>query len=152
MRLFLFMILVFWFPPPTHTADCVCVKEPHPSPEQIKAQRRQAYDRASAVFAGKVIALNGYTVTFSLQKRWKGDSRDKVVLSTGAVAGYDGTALPEECSYQFQLGEEYLVYADGSAEKMKASICSTLPVKNAAEEERGLDEIKPHETIKEKSN
>ena len=35
---------------------------------------------------------------------------------------------------------------------MKAYICSTLLIKNAAEEEKGLDKIKLHETINEKSN
>ena len=71
---------------------------------------------------------------------------------TGAVPGYEGTPLPEECSYQFQLGEEYLVYAYAAGEKLKASICSTLMIKNAAAEEKGLDQIKTHETIREKSN
>jgi hypothetical protein len=30
---------------------------------------------------------------------------------------------------------------------MKADICSTLPIKDAVEEEKGLDKIKLHETI-----
>ena len=87
-----------------------------------------------------------------MEKRWKGDSLDEITLTTGAVSGYDGTPLPEECSYQFHLGEEYLVYAFGPAKKMKADVCSTLLIKNAAEEEKGLDKIKLHETIKEKAN
>ena len=33
--------------------------------------RRQAYDEAMAVFAGKVIAADAYTVEFRLEKRWK---------------------------------------------------------------------------------
>ncbi len=152
MKLLLFFVLIFSQPPTTHAADCVCVKEPHPSEEKVKADRRQVYDTATAVFAGKVIALDAYTVTFRLEKRWKGDTLDEVILSTGAVPGYDVTPLPEECSYQFHLGEEYLVYAFGAAKKMKAYICSTLLIKNAAEEEKGLDRIKLHETIREKSN
>ena len=152
MKLLLFFVLIFSLPPATPAADCVCVKEPHPSEEKVKADRRQVYDTATAVFAGKVIALDAYTVTFRLEKRWKGDSLDEVILSTGAVPGYDGTPLPEECSYQFHLGEEYLVYAFGAAKKLKAYICSTLLSKNAAEEEKGLDRIKLHETIREKSN
>src|SRR6266481_1750506 len=150
MKLLLFVVIIFSLSPATHAADCVCVKEPHPSEEKVKADRRQVYDTATAVFAGKVIALDAYTVTFRLEKRWKGDSLDEVILSTGAVPGYDGTPLPEECSYQFHLGEEYLVYAFGAAKKMKAYICSTLLIKNAAEEEKGLDRIKLHETIREK--
>ena len=65
---------------------------------------------------------------------------------------YEGTALPKECSYQFRLGEEYLVYAYGPADKMQASSCLTLGIKNAAEEEKGLDQIKAHKTIRAKSN
>jgi hypothetical protein len=152
MKLLLFVVLLFSPPSATNAPSCVCVKDPHPSEEKVKADRRQAYDKATAVFAGKVVALDAYTVTFRLEKRWKGDPLNEVVLSTGAVPGYDGTPLPENCGYQFHQGEEYLVYAYGAAEKMKANICSTLPIKNAAEEEKGLDQIKQHETIREESN
>jgi hypothetical protein len=152
MKLLLFVVLIFSLPPATRAADCVCVKESHPSEEKVKADRRQVYDKAAAVFVGKVVAIDAYSVTFRLEKRWKGDSLDEVILSTGAVPGYDGTPLPEECSYQFHLGEEYLVYAFGASKKMKAYICSTVLIKNAAEEEKELDKIKLHETIREKSN
>ena len=151
MKLFLFVVLIF-LPTATRAADCVCVKETHPSDEKVNADRRHVFNKAKAVFAGKVVALDAYTITFKLEKRWKGDSLDEITLSTGAVSGYDGTPLPEECSYQFYLGEEYLVYAFGPAKKMKADVCSTLLIKNAAEEEKGLDKIKLHETIKEKAN
>ena len=130
--------------------ECVCSKEAHRSEEKIKADRRQTFDKATAVFEGKVVALNPYTVTIRLQKHWKGTSQNEIVLSTGAVPGYDGTPLPEECSYQFQLGEVYLVYAYGPAEKLKTSSCDTLTIKNAAEEEEGLDQIKQHETLSQK--
>jgi hypothetical protein len=143
---------MFSLPRATHAADCVCVKEPHPSQQKVKADRRQVYNKATAVFVGKVVALDAYMVTFRLEKRWKGDSLNEVILSTGAVPGYDGTPLPEECGYQFHLGEEYLVYAFGAAKKMTAYMCSTLLIENAAAEEKGLDRIKLHETIREESN
>jgi hypothetical protein len=147
MKPVLLFILLFYPPPVVRSPECVCIKDPHRSEETVKAERRQAFDKATAVFAGKVVALDGYKVTFELKKRWKGDSRSEVVLSTGAVRGYDGTPLPKECSYYFQLGEEYLVYAYGAVEKMEADLCLTQPIKSAAEEEKGLDQIKPHETI-----
>jgi hypothetical protein len=115
----------------------------------VKANRKQAYNKATAVFAGKVVALDPYTVKFRLEKRWKGDSGAEVILSTGAVTGFDAAPLPEECSYQFHLGEKYLVYAYGAAEKMKANSCLTFLIKNAAAEENGLDEIKLHKLIRE---
>src|SRR5512138_1251127 len=144
---FLILIFVFSLSFATPSVDCVCVKQPHPSEEEVRAHRRQVYDRATAVFEGEVIALDAYTVTFRLEKRWKADPLNHVVLATGAVPGYDGTPLPGECSYQFKLGEEYLVYAYDVGEKMRANTCTTFPIKNAAEEEKGLDQIKLHETI-----
>ena len=132
--------------------ECVCIKDPHPSEEKIKAERRQAFDKATAVFVGKVVALDGYKVTFRLEKRWKGDaSLGEVVLSTGALPFYEGTVLSKECSYKFHLGEEYLVYAFGAIEKMEADVCLTQPIKSASAEEKGLDQIRPHETIRQNS-
>jgi hypothetical protein len=152
MKPLLLLILLFSPAPLMRSPECVCIKDPHPSEEKVKAERRQAFDKATAVFVGKVVALDGYKVTFGLEKRWKGDSpRGEVVLSTGAVRMYDGTPLPKECSYYFQLGEEYLVYTYGAVEKMEADGCLTVPVKSAAEEEKGLDQIKPHEIIGSKS-
>ena len=154
MKILLLIVILFFPTPASRRADCVCVKDPHPSAEQVKADRRKAYDKATAIFVGKVIALDGYRVTFSLEKQWKGAKLDEIILSTGAVPGFDGTPLPEECSYQFHLGEEYLVSAYGPAEKMKADSCTTFPITSAEveEEEKGLDQIKPHEAIKKKSN
>lgn len=151
MKALFFLVLVVSMPVPSNRADCVCIKDPHPSKEKIRAERRQEYDRASAVFEGKVVAVDAYKVTFRLAKRWKGPSQDEVVLSTGATVGYEGTPLPKECSYQFKLGDEYLVYAYGSEKEMQASICVTLTIKDAADEEKGLDEIRPHEKIRAKS-
>ncbi len=145
MRLLLLLGLIL-FLPNLSMADCVCVKDPHRSAEKINADRRTTYEQATAVFTGKVIAVDAYTITFKVIKSWKGTSKT-MVLSTGAVKGIDGTPLPEECSYQFQLEQEYLVYASGPTEKLKALSCSTLVLKDAAEEEKGLDRIKPHETI-----
>lgn len=152
MKPLLLIILLFSSSSLMRSPECVCIKDPHPSAEKVKAERRQAFDRATAVFTGKVVAIDAYKVTFRLEKRWKGDSPiAEVVLSTGALTFYEGTPLPKECSYHFHLGEEYLVYALGAVEKMEADVCLTLPVKNAAEEEQGLDQIKPHESFTQRS-
>ena len=151
MRLFLLVVVISTLSLEAHAMDCVCVKEPHPSEEKIKAERKQEYDKATAVFIGEVVALDGFTVKFRLKKRWKGDNQDEIVMSTGAVPGPDGIPIPEECSYQFRLGEKYLVYAYGAGQKMRAYICTTFLIKDAAEEGKGLDEIKRHETSREKS-
>ena len=151
LKLLILVAFLFNMPSETRRADCVCIKEPHPSPEKVRADRRQAYDEATAVFFGKVVALDAYTVKVRLEKRWKGDSQDEVILSTGAVPGIDGTPLPKECSYQFRLGEKYLIFAYSVGDKLEANSCSTLEAKDAVEDEKGLDEIREHETIKEES-
>lgn len=152
-KLLLSVVLLFSLPSAIRIFECVCVKDPHPSSEKVKADRRRAYDQAAAVFAGKVVALDAYIIKFSLEKRWKGDSQDEVILTTGAVRGIDGTPLPDECSYhQFHLGEKYLVYAFGAGGNLKTDFCLTLQAKDAVEEEKDLDEIRAHEVIKEKSN
>ena len=152
MKLLLLVIVLISLPSVISSPECVCVKDPHPSEEKVKAERRQAFDKATAIFAGKVVTLDAYRVTFRLEKRWKGDSPlSEAVVSTGAVRGYDGTPLPNECSYQFHVGEEYLVYAYGAVAKMEADACLTVLMKNAADEERGLDQIKPHDIIGQKS-
>jgi hypothetical protein len=149
MKPLLLFILLFSPLSLMRSPECVCIKDPHPSAEKIKAERRQAFNKATAVFTGEVVAHDGYKVTFRLEKRWKGDaSLSEVVLSTGAVRLYDGSLLSKECSYHFDLGEEYLVYAYGAAEKLEADGCLTQPIKSAAAEENGLDQIKPHETIR----
>jgi hypothetical protein len=148
----LLLLILLISPLSMRRPECVCIKDPHPSAEKIKAERRQAFDKATAVFVGKVVALDSYKVRFGLEKRWKGDaSVSEVVLSTGALPFYEGTVLSKECSYQFHLGEEYLVYAFGPADKMEADVCLTQPIKDAVAEENGLDQIKPHETVRQTS-
>jgi hypothetical protein len=153
MKLLIIVAIVFSISSATHNPECVCIKDPHPSPAAVKSDRRQNYDRAAAVFVGRVVSLDAYVVKFRLEKRWKGNAKDEIILSTGAVPFPDAShPLPEECNYAFSLGEEYLVYAYLNDQKLKADRCATLKAKDAADEENGLDEIKPHEVVKGVSN
>ena len=151
MNLLLLFVLVFPLSLEPRAASCVCVKEPNPSEAKIKADRRRAFDEAVAVFTGEVTALDGFTVKIKLHKRWKGDDAREVILSTGAVPGHDGTPIPKECSYHFRLGEQYLVYAYRVSGKLMADTCSAFPIREAAAEEKGLDEIKRHEIVSQSS-
>jgi len=137
----------------TSNPECVCIKDPHRSPEQVKSDRRQIFDKTAAVFLGKVVSVDAYGVKFRLEKRWKGNPEDEAVLSRNPAGTFpDGSPIPEECAYGFRLGEEYLVYAYLKDQKLRNDDCSTLKAKDAADEEEGLDEIKPHEVVREKSN
>jgi hypothetical protein len=152
MKLLVTVAIVVSLSSANNNPECVCIKAPHRSAEEVRSNRRQIFDQAAAVFLGKVVSLDAYMVKFRLEKRWKGNAEDELILSTGAVPGFDGSPLPEECAYGFRLGEEYLVYAYLNDQKLKTYGCATLKAKDAADEEEGLDEIKPHEVVRKKSN
>jgi hypothetical protein len=68
----------------------------------------EAYEHSYAVFSGKVVGMlevDPFTKVFSIQvySVWKGPSFAMVSVATGP----DSAA----CGYEFQVGEEYLVYA-----------------------------------------
>ncbi len=93
-------------------------------------------DRADAVFAGTVIALDhsdyrayvfpNVAVTFTVQEYWKGDVLDTVVIHTGQGGG--------DCGFGFEEGESYLVYAyaDDNGD-LHANICSRTALLSDAE-------------------
>ena len=103
---------------PTAVYACSCVRPESPDKE---------LERATAVFAGKVTAIDrgdglfnsGLTpveVTFQVSEVWKGPAQATLIVHTGWGGG--------DCGYGFQPGNEYLVYAHGSETELKASICS----------------------------
>ena len=85
MKLFALIVLVAMGLEPHHNLDCVCIKDPSASEEKTRSERRKALDKATAVFEGRVVALDSYHVTIKLQKRWKGPAQDEIILSTGSV-------------------------------------------------------------------
>jgi hypothetical protein len=148
MKLLIIVAILLSVSSATNNPECVCIK-PHRSPEEVKSDRRQSFDKAAAVFLGKVVSLNAYVVRFRLGKRWKGNPEEEVVLSRNPAGTFpDGSPISGECDYAFRLGEEYLVYAYLEDQKLKNDDCATLKAKDAADEEKGLDEIKPHEVVR----
>jgi len=153
MKLLIIVAIFFSISSATNNPECVCIKDPHRSPEEVKSDRRKIFDQTAAVFLGKVVSVDAYVVKFRLEKRWKGNPSDEAILSRNPAGTFpDGSIISGECDYQFRLGEEYLVYAYLKDQKLKNYDCETLKAKDAADEEKGLDEIKPHEVIREKSN
>jgi hypothetical protein len=153
MKLLIIVVIVFATSSATNSPECVCIKDPHRSPEEVKSDRRKIFDQSAAVFLGKVVSVDAYVVKFRLEKRWKGNPEDEALLSRNPAGTFpDGSPIPEECAYQFRLGEEYLVYAYLKDQKLRNDDCSTLKAKDAADEEKGLDQIKPHEVVRGESN
>jgi hypothetical protein len=120
---------------PAHA--CTCLQSPPPA---------EALERAAAVFAGRVIAMERdgrerdlhaeYPVRFAVATAWKGVHEREVVVRTSV-----STAL---CGYPFQVGEDYVVYADGEPGALRVSLCSrTVPERHAADDRAALGEGRP---------
>ena len=69
-------------------------------------------ERSDAVFSGKVIAIEekppllsvpSKTVIFEVARTWKGIEQSQVKITTGQGGG--------DCGFEFNMGQEYLVYA-----------------------------------------
>ena len=110
----------------------------------IQATPEQNLEKSSAVFSGRVVDvvkpspaerqsprrnedpnfLSGVKVTFKVSEVWKGDKKQRFVVSTSESSA--------SCGYSFQEGEEYLVYASGEEVKLQTGLCSgTKPLATA---------------------
>src|SRR4051812_40928451 len=71
---------------------CVCgLSTEKTTPEQARTMLFKDYSNSFAVFSGQVIAVDRFKVKFKVDKLWKGDFGDEIVLSTGAIDNGDGT-------------------------------------------------------------
>lgn len=105
-------------------AACSCLRPPIDTEENLRTAVATSVGEADAVFSGEVIEMDGLTVKFKVKKAWKGDVKDKVSMATGALKSEDGFLLSSMCDYKFELGRKYLVFANASEGKLKASKCS----------------------------
>ena len=127
---------------------CVCFLSPEKAtPEAARAALVKDFNEASAVFTGEVVALDALRVTLKVEKLWKGNLGDEVVMPTGARKNDDGTYSVSSCDYTFARGEKYLIFAYGdSAETMRARACTrTKALGRAGPEVEELDAVGPHE-------
>lgn len=103
---------------PQQAFACTCAPPESPTDE---------LERSTAVFAGKVTALEAPTgkitssadpveVTFRVYTVWKGPSSDTLTITTARSS--------ISCGYEFEIGHEYLVYARDKKDDLKVSLCS----------------------------
>jgi hypothetical protein len=124
-----------------NSLGCGCPSLSNPTLEEIRAARFKAFDSATIVFSGKVIELEPNKVKFQVEKIWKGDSVDEIVMVIQEKKD-NGNYVMTSCDYRFKSGEEYLVYAYGAPNELRTHACSrTTLLKNAEQEMKGLDEI-----------
>lgn len=80
--------------------------------------------------------------TFDVSKTWKGDSRGTLDVSSGTVSA--------ACGMTFELGREYLIYADGESVSLGTSLCAgnmSTSSASAGEEIAELDRLAPNRVV-----
>lgn len=115
---------------PDRAYACSCAVETGISAEE---RIEDAFSLGGAVFSGEAVSIEGpaesaamssaapVTVTFDVSEVWKGPQANTLEATTAVSSA--------SCGYNFQTGEEYLVYA---SEDLQVSLCSeTKPLSTA---------------------
>ncbi|MDQ3131483.1 MAG: hypothetical protein M3Q99_12075 [Acidobacteriota bacterium] len=125
--------------------SCPTVGTMNPTFGQIESARLRDFESAVAVFSGEVIELEPNKATFKVEKIWKGELVDEIVMVI-QLKKDSGVYVRTSCNYHYVLGEKYLVYAYGASDELNAHGCTrTTGFKNVErfeEEMKGLNKIK----------
>lgn len=127
---FIILTIVIATNPIPSAFACPCPEIPDPL---------TALEKSTAVFTGSVLNIENINrspltgtslkkVDFRINKAWKGIERTKISVNTEK----DTTT----CGYEFSIGNNYLVYAQGKKDDLQASLCSrTQKLINVSPEE-----------------
>jgi hypothetical protein len=101
-------------------AACKCEK-PKEAREELAV--------STAVFAGKVIKIEGNQVQFDVATLWKGPRQKRITVVNEL----------SDCMFSFKEGEEYVVYTNGTESNPATSVCTrTIGVRQASDEVQAL--------------
>ena len=134
-------IVASWFiGTPTASYACSCIAPGSPTGELA---------RSTAVFTAKVTEIKApirgpltssadpIKITFQVYNRWKGPPEVTLVATTPRSGA--------SCGYDFQEGQDYIVYANGDASDLRVGLCSlTKPLALASAD---LEQLGPGITV-----
>ncbi|WP_409973740.1 hypothetical protein [Bacillus sp. Bva_UNVM-123] len=122
----IFIPLFNYLPNTSFACDCV---EPYPVKDEL--------NRSSAVFSGKVVKIEDenknklfqssadpIAVQFEVKETWKGLNQKQILVYTERSSA--------SCGYEFDLNNEYLVFAMEVDGQLKVSLCSRTKLLSAA--------------------
>lgn len=114
---------------------CLCSPA---TPEEI-------FRRATVVFAGTVVSDGesaGQPAEFRVSRVWKGADYATRFVDVGGVATPDGRVTVTSCDPQFNVGEQYLVYATsgGPDKPVRTGYCNIAHLEYAQEHLDALGE------------
>lgn len=127
---------------------CVCFGSPVQKTEgQLTEMVREDRNEAVAVFAGKVITVDTFTVTFQVERVWKGNLPREIAFRTGAKDMGKGEVMASTCDFAFEECVSYVVFGAGSSlSDLHATQCTlTRSLKDASDTIRRLDVLAERE-------
>lgn len=89
--------------------------------------------RHQSAFAGKVTGVEGERVTFEVARVWKGPREKALTLTSVSKPG---------CSFAFEVGKDYVVYADGRKDALATDPC--IPNRELADAGRSVKQLDLH--------
>jgi hypothetical protein len=117
---------------------CWCQREVVDTEAKFRVAVSEAVKQSNAVFVGEIIEQNRSQLRVKVEKVWKGEVGDQIILVTRDWQDGDRGSI-DSCAYPFKVGTKYLIYADTVKGELVTSKCSrTHPVNEA---ERDLNEL-----------
>jgi hypothetical protein len=89
--------------------------------------------RHQSAFAGTVTEVEGERVTFDVARVWKGPRQKALTLTSTSKPG---------CSFVFEVGKDYMVYANGTKEALSTDPC--VPNRELADASRTVKQLDLH--------
>lgn len=89
--------------------------------------------RHESAFAGKVTGVEGERVTFEIARVWKGPRPKALTLTSTSKPG---------CTFAFEVGKDYVVFADGRQDALATDACT--PNRELADAGRAVKQLDLH--------
>lgn len=129
-------IITFTFAAVDTTYACSCMMPTG----SFKTQVSNAYKGSTAIFTGKVTSVektadgDEFSVKVAVKNSWKGTASAEITIRTSAQSSM--------CGYFFEIGNEYVVYANGIADDLSVENCSRTGANPSKAEARYLAGLK----------
>ena len=107
------------------TGSCACAPAADHAVKELS--------RHESAFAGKVTGVEGERVTFDVARVWKGPRQKALTLTSTARPG---------CTFAFEVGKDYVVFADGKKDSLATDQC--VPNRELADAGRAVKQLDLH--------
>lgn len=128
---------------------------PKDSEEQFRSKVEGALNSAAFVFTAEVVEfeqpdpnvantenpfeeLTKLKIRFKIENIWKGELTDEIIMPALSGKLSNGHYWQTGCSYYFEEGKKYLIYAAGPKDKLRVHLCSRTRLLEGAEKEVGI--------------